>query len=412
MVQASPVHNTRALETLKGMAAKRGGAGAGKAEGVKALRAVVDWWVGGGGPGRKLRCVFLLAFNGRVMLMSCRYFRDQPLQHPQRTNVHFVLWYFEDWLKKFFFSVLQILEVDRHSLSSSFCDAHNLYQTLTHDTLPYMRLQSLQFLSMLLTSQPEQEHNILKLLTNKLGDSERSVASRASYHLLNLLQAHPGMKGILVREVADLILKPPSHPKPQAKSSGSATSKGIAGSKSAGNASTANVNARYYGIVTFNQIVLSSKIKSDKEVANKLIEVYFEVFRTILGEGKSEAETEQDGAPDTRDGKGREEKRKLREKDKLRKLRRNDSSAANGGLVDGNSNDSDSKLITALLTGVNRALVFADMDDTVMDKQMDTLFRLTHEGGGSFNVAVQALGLIGKVAEKRPVSCLSACFRQ
>jgi ribosome biogenesis protein MAK21 len=45
----------RALETLKGMAAKRGGAGAGKAEGVKALRAMVDWWVGGGGPGRKLR---------------------------------------------------------------------------------------------------------------------------------------------------------------------------------------------------------------------------------------------------------------------------------------------------------------------------------------------------------------------
>jgi hypothetical protein len=55
MVQASPVHNMRALETLKGMAAKRGGAGAGKAEGVKALRAMVDWWVGGGGPGRKLR---------------------------------------------------------------------------------------------------------------------------------------------------------------------------------------------------------------------------------------------------------------------------------------------------------------------------------------------------------------------
>lgn len=55
MVQASPLHNTRALESLRGIASKRGGAGAGKAEGVKAVRALVDWWVGGGAPGRKLK---------------------------------------------------------------------------------------------------------------------------------------------------------------------------------------------------------------------------------------------------------------------------------------------------------------------------------------------------------------------
>lgn len=267
-----------------------------------------------------------------------------------------------------------------------------------------MRLQSLQFLSMLLTSQPEQEHNLLKLLANKLGDSERSIASRASYHLLNILQAHPGMKGVLVREVADLILKPPS------KLSHPATSKGAGGSKSVANATTANVNARYYGIVTFNQIVLSSKTQTDREVANKLLEVYFEVFRTVLGEGKvgegagkNNTADEGEGAVNERDGKGREEKRKMREKDRLRKLRHSNAGTTQGGLMDG-SNDSDSKLISALLTGVNRALVFSNMDDALLDKQMDTLFRLTHEGGGSFNVAVQALGLIGKVAERRPVS--------
>jgi hypothetical protein len=40
-----------------------------------------------------------------------RYFRDQPLMHPAVTDSHLLLWYFEDWLKKYFFSILQILEV-------------------------------------------------------------------------------------------------------------------------------------------------------------------------------------------------------------------------------------------------------------------------------------------------------------
>ncbi len=54
LVQASPVHNTKALETLKSMAERGRGKG-GREEGLKAMRCVADWWVGGGAPGRKLR---------------------------------------------------------------------------------------------------------------------------------------------------------------------------------------------------------------------------------------------------------------------------------------------------------------------------------------------------------------------
>ena len=56
LVQASPLHNTAALENLRSMA-QRGRAKGGRDEGLKAVRCVVDWWVGGGGPGRKLKCV-------------------------------------------------------------------------------------------------------------------------------------------------------------------------------------------------------------------------------------------------------------------------------------------------------------------------------------------------------------------
>jgi ribosome biogenesis protein MAK21 len=54
LVQASPLHNTKALDILKNMTGKRGG---GRDESLKALRCIVDWWVGGGAPDRKLKCV-------------------------------------------------------------------------------------------------------------------------------------------------------------------------------------------------------------------------------------------------------------------------------------------------------------------------------------------------------------------
>ena len=43
LAQASPVHNQRALESLKGLAQKKSREGS-----LKALRAIVDWWCGGG----------------------------------------------------------------------------------------------------------------------------------------------------------------------------------------------------------------------------------------------------------------------------------------------------------------------------------------------------------------------------
>jgi ribosome biogenesis protein MAK21 len=54
LVQGSPVHNTKALDTLRSMAERGKGSG-GRGESLKALRCIVDWWVGGGTPGRKLK---------------------------------------------------------------------------------------------------------------------------------------------------------------------------------------------------------------------------------------------------------------------------------------------------------------------------------------------------------------------
>ncbi|KAG1856058.1 ribosome biogenesis protein [Suillus subalutaceus] len=335
LVQSSPLHNTKALETLKGMAERGKGKG-GREESLKALRCILDWWVGGGAPNRKLK-----------------YFRDQPLSHQSVKDDHVLIWYFEDWLKKYFFSILQILEV------------------LSMDPLVYVRTQALSLTYTLLRDKPEQEHNLLRLLVNKLGDSEKSICSRASYHLLQLLQAHPSMKGVVVREMTSLILrpsiatpatapttnthirftdetttstsKPKPKPKPKPKLDG-ATKR------------TSNDHARYYATITLNQIVFAL---GDKDVAVQVIDVYFQMFKDLLGERNAK---EQDG-----EVVGKKKKRKTTKE------------------VVGDG-------------GVNRALPYAKLgpSDVNLNKHIDTLFLITHTS--TFNTSLQALLLIQQIS--------------
>jgi ribosome biogenesis protein MAK21 len=70
MAQSAPLHNTRALEALKNLAEKgrgrvgvshdteRKGKATGREDRLKAARAIMDWWVGGGTPNRKLKYIF------------------------------------------------------------------------------------------------------------------------------------------------------------------------------------------------------------------------------------------------------------------------------------------------------------------------------------------------------------------
>ncbi|KAI8977858.1 CBF-domain-containing protein [Trametes punicea] len=376
LVQASPVHNMAALETLRSMA-QRGRAKGGRDEGLKAIRCVVDWWVGGGGPGRKLR-----------------YFRDQPLLHPDVDDAHLLIWYFEDWLKKYFFSILQILE------------------TFSLDPLTYVRTQTLAFLATLLRAQPEQEQNLLRLLVNKLGDTEKAVCSRASYHLLQILQAHPAMKGVIVREIRSLIFRLPASTAAQAAPS-SGTNQHIRfddpNSSSSKNKpktdasreslqSRWNTHAWYYSAVTLNQVVLIPSA-ADRTVARVLVDMYFEMFEEILGSKGDEDDSghEADAKEDQGSKKSAKRKGKGPTKDKEKRKAKEVKGAAGFAEVE----DSSSRLIGAILTGVNRALPFAQMhlsgdSASVFQKHIDTLFRITHTS--TFNISLQALTLILQIS--------------
>ncbi|KAF6756527.1 CBF-domain-containing protein [Ephemerocybe angulata] len=391
MVQASPVHNAKALETLRGMAERGKGKG-GRDESLKALRCISDWWTGGGAPDRKLR-----------------YFRDQPLTHPDRTDEHLILWHFEDWLKKYFFSVLSTLE------------------TLSLDPLPYVRTQALTLIATLLRDKPEQEHNLLRLLVNKLGDPEKSICSRASFHILQILQKHPSMKSIIVREVTSVVFHTPSSSSSSNPSSShpsstpankhirfgddsSAKKKPNSKAPAAEKKVAKNGHVQYYAVITLNQIVLSP---ADQAVALQLINIYFDIFRQVLGSdsptstsSKNSTKPDEDEDNDTHevkvDAKGRI--RGGNDKDKGKKGKKGGETEYRGAAGFVEVEDSNSKLVSAILTGVNRALPFAKLHtaDSDVYKHIDTLFAITHKS--TFNTSLQAMVLIQQIASSLSTS--------
>ncbi|KAH8830015.1 ribosome biogenesis protein [Flagelloscypha sp. PMI_526] len=363
MVQSSPFHNTRSLETLKGMAERGKGSG-GREESLKALRCIVDWWVGGGCPDRKLK-----------------YFRDQPsLGHPDATDIHLVVWYFEDWLKKFFYSILQILE------------------TLVHDNLAYVRTQTYTLLFTLLRSRPEQEQNLLRLGVTGLADNTRPIPSKTTTHLIDTLQLHPGMKMVVITEICENILKissPPAaglatqnkhirfddapKPKAEVKKAPATLNKGTLAA-----------------LQTLAQLVLSSVNERERAVARKLIKVYFEMFSILLPSSASSASGDGEDVGVGAEGEGEVKKdrkgRVLEKKTKRSKKDKDDDLLA----------DDRSKIMSTILTGVNRAIPFAFDDKSEWNELLPLttpLFHLSASPSVTFNVSLQAMTLLQRVVE-------------
>lgn len=349
LIQTSPLHNVDAMETLLTMASKKG-----REESGKATRALSDWLASGVGlPERKLR-----------------YFRDQPqlalmaeLQNDSSLrgkakhalDMHLVFAAYEDKLKRFNFEFLKLLE------------------TQSHDTLPFVRKQAVTHIYVLLKEKPEQEQNLLRLLVNKLGDADRSVASNASRHLLNLLSSHPAMKSVVTNEVSNLVMHTPS---------GSRMQKG----KSAG----PNAHAQYFGVLTLNQTMLSVE---DEKVANRLVELYFELFEGLLQGMAHKAGGKEE--PDGTEQKEKRDKGRWRDGNKGGKGGMQKSQKKQREAEEEAIQDADAKIIAAILAGVRRALPFAKIDGGIIDKHMDMLFRITH--CSTFNISIQALQLIQQV---------------
>ncbi|XP_045789959.1 CCAAT/enhancer-binding protein zeta-like [Trifolium pratense] len=218
----------------------------------------------------------------------------------------------------------------------------------SRDMLPALKNKSLKTIFVLLSRKSEQERKLLTALVNKLGDPDNKAASNADYHLTNLLSQHPNMKAVVVNEVDTFLFRPHLSPRSQ-----------------------------YHAVNFLSQIRLTNKGDGPK-VAKRLIDVYFGLFKVLIT-GPSSNE-------------------------KFDKHRKENPKEKNS---DGHSDshaEMDSRLLSVLLTGVNRAFPFVSSNeaDDIIEVQTPVLFQLVHSK--NFNVGVQALMLLDKISSKNQIA--------
>lgn len=337
LVQESPLHTMKAFENLLGLAKKKS-----RNQALMAVAALKDL-LGQGVvlPDRKLRAfgkqpTLLGALQGKVAVWTSGDALPSGLQ-----KIHLVVWAFEDWLKKKYFELLQTLE------------------TWCNDEIEYSRSRAITYVWELLKDKPEQEENLLRLLVNKLGDTDRKIASRASYLLLQLEESHPAMKTIITNSVeSDCLFRPGQ-----------------------------SDHAKYYAIITLNQTILSQK---DQDLANRLLDIYFSIFVQLLRPSEKGGEVDRPipAKPAQRPQGGGGKAGKMAAKKRKAEERVEESAVQ---LHD--------KMIAQVLAGVNRAFPYADTDDPTFEKQLDTIFRVAHSA--NFNTSIQALTLLQQISSRK-----------
>ncbi|KAK6335227.1 hypothetical protein TWF718_010662 [Orbilia javanica] len=318
----SPLHTTKTLESLLGLAKKKS-----RNQTIGSLTAIKDLFANGSVlPSDRKLLPFAKQPVGELLAYEKSKGADQVFK------AYLLLWSFEDWLKDFYFEVLKIMEIVANDAG-----------------VTWVRMKAVEMVFELLKQKPEGEVNLMRLLVNKLGDPDRKVASKTSHLLLQLMVAHPAMKSTIISSIeSDALLK-----------------------------SSKNAHAKYYSIITLNQTILT---RADDSVANQLLNIYFAQFADILGGAKKPMKP----IKPKPDGKLSKKAKKRLDKEKK-----------DADLEE----ESNSKLISAVLAGVNRAFPFASIDDDVFNKHLDTLFRITH--GSNFNTSLQALTLIFQVSNSK-----------
>ncbi|KAL4589312.1 hypothetical protein LXL04_002218 [Taraxacum kok-saghyz] len=216
----------------------------------------------------------------------------------------------------------------------------------SRDVLATLKDKALKTIYALLKSKSEQERRLLSALVNKLGDPENKAASNADYLLSKLLSDHPNMKAVVVDEVDNFLFRP-----------------------------HLVLRAKYHGVNFLSQIRLSH-IGDGPKVAKRLVDVYFALFKVLISDASSKKKTKEDYK------KGKEKDAKSDAEPHV---------------------EMDSRLLSALLTGVNRAFpyVASNEADDIVESQTPMLFQLVHSK--NFNVGVQALMLLDKISSKNQV---------
>ena len=298
---------------------------------------------------RDLFASHLLPSNRKLQM-----FHNHPLDHSGVTPVHLVWWKFES------------------DLRDTYSEFINNLQDGAQESLPYFKRACIQAVQELLSKKPEQEKRLLFVLVNKLGDPDRKIGANVVFMLQQIIREHPGMKISIVNELRALMFR-----------------------------ERVSERAQYYSLVFMTEIPLMRG--TDSDLSKTMIKLYIRMFTVVIGETKfrdeenyvenlkkkkKKARWGENGPSRSTSKKGKGSFR-----DKRKKKNVSVSKTAVG--------DSKTKLIRALLQGINRAFPYADCEGDETAEMTDALFRIVHTA--PFNTGVQALLLLLHVMTARNV---------
>ncbi|KAL3875114.1 hypothetical protein ACJMK2_038048 [Sinanodonta woodiana] len=281
LVQESPIHNLFHLDTLIGMVRKKG-----RRESMLSADALKELFLSDILPSnRKLRMFSQHSFHLLDKLSGGNH---------EALDRRVLMWYCEAQIKDKYAAFIKALEA------------------ISHDTVLATKQKALNIIYQLLVNKPEKEKELLTVLINKVGDPDYKLASKTSHLLTKLVEQHPNMKTVVVREVEQLMFRP-----------------------------NIPVKAQYYSVCFLNQLPLNAQ---EKGLALRLIKMYFAFFKAFVKKGEV-----------------------------------------------------DSKMMSGLLKGVNRAYPHARVDADYISGQMNTLYKIVHIV--NFNTSLQALMLLYQVMD-------------
>lgn len=296
LIQESAVHNLRLLESLIRFVNPKG-----KRECMMAIDTIRDLFVGNLLIPKQKLC----SFEELVNKVDSNFLLNSDSLEDSRKKF-LIMTHVEDKIRSFYKRFLEQLVV------------------CSHDTLDSLKIKSINTMFDLFVNHPEQEKFLLESLINKLGDPAPKVASSTSKLLLKILQHHPPMKILIVKEVERLIFRPKITNRTQ-----------------------------YYCLCFLSEIIYRANV--DQELANYVINIYFAIFTKCAKLGEI-----------------------------------------------------NNKTMSVLLTGVSRAFPYSKLENEVIEKYLNTFYRLIHYV--NLNTAIQTLSLIFDMVAFRESGSLTDRF--
>ncbi|KAI3651820.1 hypothetical protein MP228_003123 [Amoeboaphelidium protococcarum] len=277
-----------------------------------------------------------------------------------------LLAYVEDVIKASYFTF--ITAIDRLSnVSSQQISSGGNYNKL------------LNMMYELLVNVPEQESTVLTMLVNKLSVNNRVLTSKI-VHLLNTLishDVHPQMKPIVIKEVERFL-------------ESNKNLEVVPGKRSKDEIDERRHRSNFYALVFLSQVVLSSQ-ETDIKSARHLMQIYMRLFQEISAFSNDSANAEEASGNEKDNGL-------VQKKQKKRKYRKQK--------VDKNTAEIQCKIISAILTGIRRAVPYAmlklqtesesqfDLKSSQLSKHIDHLFAIIHQSDIGMMSSVQALQIL------------------